>query len=69
VAHDNRTGKQRDYSRKAKQLSDQIGDVSRQQDEAGLLDRVPVEGLVHFEQVAESEARNGSNGDTEKHQN
>ena len=68
MAHDDRACEQRNYPWKSKQLSDEIGDVPGKQDQTGLFDGVSVEGLVDFEEIAETEPSDGPDGDTEKHE-
>jgi hypothetical protein len=68
MSHNDTAGKQGDNSRKAKQLPNEIGNIPSQQNQTGLLDGIAIEGLIDFEQVAESEPRDGSDGDAEEHQ-
>lgn len=62
MAHNDGTGEEGDNSRESQQFSNEIGDVSGKENEAGLFDGVSVEGYVDFEEIAESETKNRSDG-------
>jgi hypothetical protein len=66
VPHYDRAGEETDDPGKADQLADEVGEVAVHEDEAGLFDRVAVEGLVEFEQVAQAETRENAKCYAEK---
>lgn len=68
MTHDDRAGKESDDPRKTKQFSNQIGDVTSEKDQTGLFDRISIECLIDFEEITQSEARNCTDCDTEKHE-
>lgn len=68
MTHDDRTGEQCDDPRKSKKFSNKIGDVTSKKNQAGLFDRISIEGLIDFKEIAQSEARNCTDRDTEKHE-
>ena len=69
MSHDDRAGKQSDNPWKTKQLSNEICDIASEKDQAGLFDRISIECFIDFEEIAQSEARNCADRDTEKHEN
>ena len=68
MAHNDGTGEEGDDSREAQQFSNEIGDISCKENEAGLFDGVSIEGYVNFEEIAESESKDRSDGQTEESQ-
>lgn len=56
MAHDDSTGEKRDDARESKELSHEVGEVSVEENEAGLLEGVLVERFQRLEQIAETEA-------------
>ena len=62
MSHDDSTGEEGNDTWKSKNLTYQIRNISDQQDKTGFLDGVSVERLIDFEQVAQAESKDSSNG-------
>lgn len=68
MPHDDGAREESDDARESEQLPEQVSEVAVEQYKTGLLDRVVVEGLVDFEQVAETEPREGAKGNAKEEQ-
>ena len=66
MSHDNRAGEKCDNSWETEKLSNKVRNVANQEDETGFLYGVAVEGLIYFEEIAETKAENCSYGKTEE---